>query len=161
MLRDAILQDLPAIVEIYNQTIPGRLVTADLEPVTVESRVPWFHAHNTQHRPLWVFEEAGKILAWVSFKDFYGRPAYRHTAEISIYIHEDFRNKGLGKFLLNYAIEQSPQLEIHTLLGFIFAHNQPSVKLFQRFGFKTWAHLPQIALLDNDLRDLLILGKKI
>jgi phosphinothricin acetyltransferase len=161
MLRNATIQDLPQIVGIYNQTIPGRLVTADLEPVPVESRISWFHTHNTQHRPLWVFEEAGQIQAWVSFKDFYGRPAYRYTAEISIYIHEEFRNKGLGKYLLNYAIEKCPDLEINTLLGFIFAHNEPSIKLFKKFDFQIWAHLPKIALLDNDLRDLLILGKKV
>ena len=38
-LRDATEADLPAIVEIYNATIAGRMVTADTSPVTVESRV--------------------------------------------------------------------------------------------------------------------------
>ncbi|RYD80454.1 MAG: N-acetyltransferase family protein [Sphingobacteriales bacterium] len=161
MLRHAFLADLPRIVEIYNQTIPGRLVTADLEPVTVESRVSWFQSHNPEKRPLWVWEVDGNITAWMSFRDFYGRPAYRHTAEISIYIHEDFRSQGLGKQLLAYALEQCPKLEIKTLLGFIFGHNIPSIKLFQNFGFEEYAHLPEVALLDDDWRDLIILGKKI
>ena len=42
-LRNATEHDLPAIVAIYNATIPSRMVTADLDPVTVEaygSRVP-------------------------------------------------------------------------------------------------------------------------
>jgi len=46
--RAATEADLPAIVEIYNSTIPGRMVTADLEPVTVESRRAWFQAHQCQ-----------------------------------------------------------------------------------------------------------------
>jgi L-amino acid N-acyltransferase YncA len=45
--REATRADLPSIVEIYNATIPSRMVTADLEPVSVESRVHWFE----QHRP--------------------------------------------------------------------------------------------------------------
>ncbi|MDB5833890.1 MAG: phosphinothricin acetyltransferase, partial [Caballeronia sp.] len=52
--RDATLDDLPGIVAIYNSTVPSRLVTADLEPVSVESRLAWFHAHGPKARPLWV-----------------------------------------------------------------------------------------------------------
>jgi L-amino acid N-acyltransferase YncA len=44
--RDATLDDLPAIVAIYNSTVPSRQVTADLEPVSVESRLPWFQARD-------------------------------------------------------------------------------------------------------------------
>src|SRR5687768_16829961 len=130
MLRHATLQDLPDIVEIYNQTIPGRIVTADLEPITVESRISWFHSHNKSTRPLFVWLEDETVIAWLSFKDFYGRPAYRHTAEIAIYIHENHRGNGLGKILLQEALNQCTELQIHTLLGFIFAHNEPSIKLF-------------------------------
>lgn len=53
-LRDAVEADLPAIVAIYNATIAGRVVTADLEPVSIESRLAWFRAHNPERRPLWV-----------------------------------------------------------------------------------------------------------
>ena len=161
MLRHASLEDLPAIVEVYNQVIPGRMVTADLEPVTVESRLAWFHSHNSTTRPLYVWAENNEVIGWLSFRDFYGRPAYRHTAEIAIYIHENYRGKGLGKTLLQEAVTQAPALQIHTLLGFIFAHNLPSIKLFQKFDFQTWAHLPEVAVLDNDLRDLVILGRKL
>ena len=77
--RDATLDDLPAIVAIYNSTVPSRQVTADLEPVSVESRLGWFQAHGPEKRPLWVVEGEGRVIAWLSFSDFYGRPAYsRH-----------------------------------------------------------------------------------
>ena len=55
-LRDATQADLPAIVAIYNQTIPGRMVTADLDPVSVEQRKAWFAAHSPDKHPLWVAE---------------------------------------------------------------------------------------------------------
>ena len=160
-IRDAEITDLPIIVDIYNSTIAGRMVTADLEPVPVESRTHWFHEHSPSFRPLWVVESQGTICGWVSFQSFYGRPAYNGTAEISIYIHQDFRGKKLGKFLIQKAIDACPALEIKTLLGFIFGHNEPSIKLFNSFGFEKWAHLPKIAELDGIERDLLILGRRI
>jgi len=160
-IRDADLKDMTTIIDIYNSTIPGRMVTADLEPVSVESRMPWFNDHSPDLRPLWVVETNGEICAWVSFQSFYGRPAYNGTAEVSIYIHHNFRGKKLGKFLIQKAIDACPNRGIKTLLGFIFGHNQPSINLFTSFGFETWAHLPNVAELDGIERDLLILGKRV
>ncbi|WP_251551847.1 GNAT family N-acetyltransferase [Neobacillus muris] len=161
IIRDANLDDLPAIVEIYNSTIPSRMVTADVEPVTVETRIPWFNDHSPDVRPLWVVEDEGQICAWLSFQSFYGRPAYQHTAEISIYIHEQFRGKKLGRFLMEKAEIACAKLNIKTILGFIFAHNEPSIRLFTKFGFEKWAHLPRVAELDGVERDLIIMGKRI
>jgi len=159
--KDASIEDLPIIVDIYNATVPGRMVTADTEPVSVNDRLDWFNEHNPSKRPLWVVECGGEICGWVSLQSFYGRPAYDATAEISIYIHEDFREKGLGKKILNKVIEECPKFEIDTLLGFIFGHNKPSLGLFSSFGFEKWAHLPEVATLDGMKRDLMILGKKV
>jgi len=160
--RDATPDDLPAIVAIYNSTVPSRLVTADLEPVSVESRRAWFDAHGPAQRPLWVVEDdAGRVIAWLSFSDFYGRPAYRHTSEVSIYLHEAARGKGLGAQLLAAALDAAPRLDLHTVLGFVFGHNAPSLRLFQRFGFEAWGTLPRVAVLDGVERDLVILGKRL
>ena len=159
--RDATLEDLPGIVAIYNSTVPSRLVTADLEPVTVESRLAWFHAHGPRARPLWVVEENGTVLAWLSFSDFYGRPAYLRSAEVSIYLAESARGKGLGKQLLQAALERAPALGIDTVLGFIFGHNEPSLRLFRGFEFQTWGTLPRVAVLDGVERDLVILGRRL
>ena len=82
--RIARFDDLPAIVEIYNSTVPSREVTADTEPISVESRHAWFAEHTPERRPLWVAEEEGRILGWLSYSNFYGRPAYSGTAELSI-----------------------------------------------------------------------------
>ena len=159
--RDATLDDLPAIVAIYNSTVPSRLVTADLEPVSVDSRRGWFAAHGPAKRPLWVVEdEAGRVIAWLSFSDFYGRPAYRHTSEVSIYLHEAARGRGLGRQLLAAALAAAPGLDIHTVLGFVFGHNVPSMRLFRSFGFDAWGTLPRVAVLDGVERDLVILGKR-
>ena len=101
------------------------------------------------------------ILGWLSFQSFYGRPAYQATAEISIYVAPAYQRQRVAHKLLTQAIANSPNLGLKTLLGFIFAHNQPSVQLFERFGFQPWGYLPQVANLDAIERDLLIMGRKI
>ncbi|MDE3144184.1 MAG: N-acetyltransferase [Bacteroidota bacterium] len=160
--RNATQNDLTKIVEIYNSTIASRMVTADTEPVSVSSKQKWFDEHSADKRPLWVIEDAAnKIIGWVSFQSFYGRPAYDATAEISIYLDTEQRGKGLGKGILQYCIDHAPKFGIKTLLGFIFSHNEPSLKLFRHFGFEDWATLPNIAVLDGIERGLKILGKRI
>ena len=160
-IRDAKIEDLPAIIAIYNAAIPGRMATADLDPVSVDSRRGWFHEHSPGSRPLWVLEDDRAIRAWLSFQSFYGRPAYRATAELSVYVAADAQRHGCGRALVAEAIKSAPAFELRTFLGFIFGHNAPSLALFRSFGFETWAHLPRVAELDGIERDLLILGKRL
>jgi L-amino acid N-acyltransferase YncA len=157
-IRHAHEADLPAIVAIYNAAIPSRQATADLEPVSVQSRWAWFQGRSPSQRPIWVIEVEDIVVGWLSFKSFYGRPAYDSTAEISIYLSPSVQGCGFGSQLLAQAIRESPNLQIKTLLGFIFAHNQPSLKLFAKFGFQKWGYLPQVAELDGVERDLIIMG---
>ncbi|WP_232243273.1 GNAT family N-acetyltransferase [Paenibacillus sp. GSMTC-2017] len=153
---------LEHIVSIYNSTIASRMVTADLEPITVESRRAWFDAHSPERHPIWVvLMDNGEVGAWLSFQSFYGRPAYQATAEISIYIAEKYRSQGLGSLLIEKAIAESPRLGLTTLLGFVFGHNEPSLALLRKFGFEQWALLPKVAVLDGIERDLVISGRRV
>ncbi|MDJ0688125.1 MAG: GNAT family N-acetyltransferase [Xenococcaceae cyanobacterium MO_188.B32] len=161
MIRKAKETDLPTIVEIYNSTIPDRLATADLNPVSVESRLSWFRDRDWSTRPLWVFEMDNNVAGWLGFQSFYGRPAYRQTAEVSIYVASAYRRQGIGNKLLQQAILQSSELKINTLLGFIFAHNQPSLELFKQHQFSQWGYLPQVADMDGIKRDLVIVGRRL
>ncbi len=160
MIRLAAEADLPAIVAIYNAAIPGRLVTADTEPVTVESRRPWFAAHGPRRHPLWVLETAGTVVGWLGLEAFYGRPAYHATAEVSVYVAPDRRRRGVGRALLAHALGAAPGLGLRTLLAFVFAHNAPSLTLFAAHGFAEWGRLPRVAELDGVERDLAILGRR-
>ena len=160
-IRDAAEADLPAIVEIYNASIPGRTATADTEPVSVESRRPWFHGHTPTARPVWVAESDGTVVVWLSFQSFYGRPAYRATAEISVYVVPTHQGRGVGKRLLSEAVRRGRDFGLKTLLGFIFVHNEPSLHLFEKLGFARWGCLPRVAELDGVERDLVIVGLRI
>ena len=158
-IRDATLSDLAAMVAIYNSTIPSRMVTADTTAVSVESRQKWFQEHTPERRPLWVAEENGEVAGWLSYSSFYGRPAYEGTCELSVYISDKHRRRGLGRELVNRAIAHAPAIGVTTLLGFIFGHNEASLRLFESLGFERWGNLPRVAVLDGVERDLVIVGR--
>lgn len=160
-IRLAVPDDLPAVVAIYNKTIPGRMATAQLEPVTVDERRPWFAAHTPDRRPMWVAEGNDGVVAWVGLSDFHERAAYAATAQISIYVDETARGQGMGGRLLDHAIAASASVGVTSLIGLVFAHNAPSLVLFEGRGFARWSHMPQVAELDGVLRDLVHLGRHV
>ena len=156
---NATLDDLPFIVEVYNSTIASRMVTADTAPVTIQSKLDWFYQHNPQNRPLWLIKYQNQACGWVSLSSFYGRPAYHKTVEISLYVHQDFRGKGIGQFMVT-AIEQfARKVGIEAILSYVFGHNLPSIKLFTKLQYQQWGLFPSVAELDSVPRDLVILGK--
>ena len=160
-IRTATAGDLPAVVAIYNASIPGRLATADTEPVTVADRQEWFAGFNREARPLWVYESDGNILGWLGFRSFYGRPAYRRTVKSAVYVAPDHQREGIARRLLHHALEECPRLGIANVLAFVFAHNMPSVTLFEAHGFGRWGFLPKVCEMDGREHDVLILGKRI
>lgn len=160
LFKIAQVDDLPRIVEIYNQSIPGRLATADLEPVTVEERTEWFLEHRN-NRPIWIIMDKNQVIGWISLSDFYGREAYQSTAEVSIYLAETAHGKGIGSKSLKFTEEQASSLGINRLIAFIFAHNEASKHIFSKAGFELWGEMPEVANMDGQLRSLDIFGKKI
>lgn len=157
----ATIEDLPVIVDIYNSTIAGGMITSDLDSISVESRVDWFSAHTVERRPLWVARAENNTLGWISLSDFYGRPAYNRTVEISVYVHPNHKRKHVGTELLQHALVHAPQCGIDTLVAFIFAANHSSLQLFQKFGFIQWGKLPEVAETRTQVHDVIVLGCKL
>ncbi|MCZ6672108.1 MAG: GNAT family N-acetyltransferase [Verrucomicrobia bacterium] len=160
-IRPASENDLSQIVDIYNASIPGRKATADTEQVSVTDRLEWFRNHDPDRRPVWVLEHRGRIAAWISLQSFYGRPAYHETAEVSVYVAPEYNGQGFGTLLLQRVIESCPSLGVTTLLGFVFAHNEPCLRMNKKLGFERWGLLPQVADFDGQKVDLVIDGLKI
>lgn len=160
-IRPARVDDLRSVVAVYNASIPGRRATADLDPVAVEARRPWFESHDAR-RPLWVAEAGGDparaVAGWLSLEDFYGRAAYHRTAEVSVYVAPEHQGAGVGRALLGHAVEHAPALGLSNLVGYVFGHNDASLALFARLGFVRWGELPAVAELDGRLADLVIVG---
>lgn len=157
-IRDARVSDLPAIIKIYNAAIMTRISTAQLEPVTLTARRNWLKEHSSDRHPFWVLEVEGHVAGWLTLKPFLPRAAYRNTAEVSVYVDEKFRRRGIGRALLAEAIARAPSLQITAMVALIFTHNQSSLRLFEQLGFEKWGHLPRVARLDEIERDLTIMG---
>jgi L-amino acid N-acyltransferase YncA len=159
LVRDATDGDLPAIIDIYNAAIATRTATAQLELVTVKAGRAWLSEHSGNGYPFWVADMNERVTGWLSCKPFLPRCAYRGTVELSVYVDQNFRRHGVARKLLKQAITRAPALGITAMIGLIFAHNEPSLRLFERLGFVRWGLLPQIARVDGVKRDLVIFGR--
>jgi L-amino acid N-acyltransferase YncA len=168
-IRLAAIDDLPRIVEIYNQSIAGKQATADLQPVSVADRQAWFDAH-TGNRPLVVAQTSsetssqtslGEIVGWGSLSDLYARPAYHISTEISIYVADEAKGQGVGKALVNYLIEVAPSCGVQQVVALIFAHNTPSLAMFGKLGFEPWGKFKQVCDMNGFIADVVILGKSV
>jgi L-amino acid N-acyltransferase YncA len=144
-IRIAELDDLPAIVEIYNQAVPSFRSTARLTPVTVSERKNWFHEHNPQKHPIFVAELDEGVIGWCSLSNYRpGRPALRFTAELSYYVDTDHQRRGIGSELVNHALAVSPTLDIKNIVAVLIDRNEVSRKLLEKFGFQKWGYLPRV-----------------
>lgn len=132
-IRAANEKDLSQIVDIYNQAVLLRRSTADLTPVTVDSRRQWFYDHAPDTFPIWVAEDNDVILRWCSLSAY--RPvriALRHTAEISYYVHQAHRRKGNRSALIQHAVDRCPSLQIKNLFTLLLDVNLTSASEFWR-----------------------------
>ena len=168
-IRLAAIDDLPRIVEIYNQSIAGKQATADLQPVSVADRQAWFDTH-TGNRPLVVAQtrsetssqtSLGEIVGWGSLSDLYARPAYHISTEISIYVAQEAKGQGVGKALVSYLIEVAPSCGVQQIVALIFAHNTPSLAMFGKLGFEPWGKFKQVCDMQGFIADVVILGKSV
>lgn len=146
IIRRANIHDLKAIVEIYNQAILTGKSTADLTPVTPNSRVEWFNQHTPDRYPIFIAETENIVAGWISLSPYRsGREALRFTAEVSFYIHTDYQRKGIGTKLLDLIIAEIPKIGIKTIFAIILEHNYPSINLVEKFKFEKWGFLPKVA----------------
>jgi phosphinothricin acetyltransferase len=150
--------DLPSIVRIYNQSIPERNATCDMEPARLEDRISWFHAHDTSY-PLWVAEVEGQIAGWACISAYSDRLGYRYSVENSVYVEHSHRSRGLGTLMLAKTVEETSALGYHAIIARVFSHNPASVALHRRFGFEEMGCLREIASMDGIFRDVLFLVK--
>lgn len=157
-IRNATEADLPSIINIYNAAIATRIATAQLEPVAIDDCRDWLR-HPPDQYPFWVAEIDGEVRGWLSFKSFLPRCAYRGTVELSVYVDEKFRRRGIARKLLQEAIRRAPALGVTAMVGLIFGHNEASLALFERLGFRRWGFLPAVAQVEGIERNLAIVGR--
>lgn len=134
-LRKAALKDLPAITDIYNQAILTTTATFDTNIKTPEEQKAWFAKHGVKY-PILVALEGGEIVGWASMSPWSDRCAYADTAEISLYVREDWRGKGVGRKLSGALLKAAREGGLHTAIARIAEGNDVSIHLAESLGFK-------------------------
>jgi len=128
--------DLSAMAAIYNQAVLSTTGTFDTKPRSVAQMKSWFEAHGNTY-PVIVARRDNAVAGWASLSAWSERLAYRKSAEVSFYVHERFRGKGIGKALLATLIEASRQKGFYVLLSRVTSENEPSLHLHQAAGFRS------------------------
>lgn len=134
-MRDARLEDLDAIFEIYNDEVLNGIATFDTEPRVVGRDDGWLTDRDTGRHPAVVATVADRVAGWASLNPWSTRGGYARTVEGSIYVHAEHRGSGVGSLLLSSLIERARDAELGVILARITEANVPSVRLFEAFGF--------------------------
>jgi phosphinothricin acetyltransferase len=135
--------DAESIAEIYNYYVENTSFTGDETPFSAE------HMKNrindiSRNYPWLVLEDNSEILGYVYVNQWRFRSAYRHSAELSVYIRNGVRTKGLGSMLFTYLLEDLKKRNVHTVISAIVLPNKASISLHEKFGFKKVAHFTEV-----------------
>ncbi len=162
IIRIANIKDLKDIVDIYNQSIISGNKTGHTRTFDVGQRVDWFNAHSTDRYPILVAAVDHEIRGYLSLSAYReGREAFASTAEISFYVDNNYQGENIGSQLLQQAINLCPELKIKNLVAMLIEGNQVSIGLLEKFGFKKWGHLPDIAEFNENVTGHLYYGLRI
>ena len=157
-IRKAVLADVPAITAIYNEAILTTAATFDTEPKTVIDRKKWFKAHGPRN-PVIVAEIDGNVIGWASLSELSTRCAYADTVELSLYIKETFRNRGIGKLLMQAVLGEGKKAGLHTVISRITGGNDVSINLHHQFDFKDIGVMKEVGNKFGTLLDVYMLQK--
>ena len=161
-IRLARQEDLPQINKIYNQAVRQRFCTAHLEEVSLKDREQWFAAHSSSAFPVFVAVLEAQVVGWASLGPYReDRQALAHGGEVSYYVDEKNRGRGIGNSLLTHAIRQAPAYMFSVLVAILLDKNPASIGLLQKFGFKEWGRMPGIAIIDDQEADHLFYGLRL
>jgi L-amino acid N-acyltransferase YncA len=157
-IRPATLDDLAAITDIYNQAIVTTSATFDTEPKTLEEQKVWFSRHGSRY-PVFVAQQGNRIVGWASLSLWSDRCAYAETAEISLYIKEEYRGQGIGRKLSKAIIRAGQDAGLHTLIARIAEGNGASIHIAESFGFEHIGVMREVGRKFDKLLDVYLMQK--
>jgi L-amino acid N-acyltransferase len=157
-IRPATEKDIPVITAIYNDAILNTTATFDTEAKSHEQRLEWFRAHDEKH-PVIVGEINNTVVAWASLSKWSDRCAYDSTAEVSVYVQQDYRDQGIGKRLLEVLTLEGEERGLHTLISRITEGNEKSIYLHERLGFEHIGVMKEVGKKFGNYLDVHLLQK--
>ncbi|HCV53480.1 N-acetyltransferase family protein [Exiguobacterium sp. FSL W8-0210] len=154
-VRQMTADDYEEVVRIYEQGIKTENATFRTEALPYEE----WTGHHHEHSRL-VAIEGEQLLGWVALSPFSSIPAYAGVAEISLYIAEEARGKGVGTRLMEDVIKASEAAGIWTLQSQVFPENHASLRLHERFNFREVGRRERIGRLGGRWRDTVLLERR-
>ena len=143
-IRDAVDEDVPGILAIYNDVIATSTAVYREDPATLEDRRQWFEARREQSYPILVASDGSGILGFASYGDFRSWPGYRFSVEHSVHVRADQRGRGVGTLLMGALIQRAIDQGKHVMVGGVDADNEPSLRFHERLGFARAARLREV-----------------
>lgn len=156
-LRAATVDDLPAILDIYNDVILTTTAVYSEVPHTLDMRLAWFNERQSAGFPVIVAERDGVIAGFGTYGHFRVWPCYRYTVEHSVYVHKDFRGRGISKILLTEIISRAKAAGMHALIAGVDSENNVSLQLHLKFGFEQVARFKEVGFKFGRWLDLVFL----
>lgn len=154
-IRMAERKDMPALLDIYNYEVEKGYATFDLNPKTMEERMNWFEEHNVGNHPLIVAEEDGVAVGYASLSPYRVKEAYAATVELSLYIHRDYRRRGIAGMLAEEILAMAKaRQDIHTVISVITGGNAASVHLHEKLGFTHCGTIREVGVKFGRLLDI-------
>lgn len=142
-IRLATVTDAEDINGIQNYYVLHSTATFLTEPLTLEHRLAWLEGRTPAH-PVIVVQADGAVVGWGALEIFRGRPAYRHTTELSVYVHHERHRLGIGRAILAELIKRAGALGHHTLVGGCCSETVAAIALLEASGFTRVAHFREV-----------------
>lgn len=161
IIRAANRTDVPQMREIFNQVLRNSNSIYREHEVTLEERYNWFDEKVTQGFPIFGAYEEEQLLGYAGYGSWRSAQGYRKTVELTIYVGESHRGKGIGSQLMERLINQAKSDGMHVMIGAIDSANQSSIVFHKRFGFIETARMPQVALKHDQWLDLIFMQKQL
>ncbi|MET4222637.1 L-amino acid N-acyltransferase YncA [Bradyrhizobium sp. LB14.3] len=150
-IRRAKYSDAEDIAKIYNQAMaPGIFAVSRVSPDSRAERLDWLRDHKDPY-PAFVYEhESEKIIAWCSLNTLSMRPEYTELSEVSYYVDEQHRRRGIGRLMLAHLTDAAKTFGVRALLGRTLERNVGATKNFESFGFTRVVMLRELSLIRGE-----------
>ncbi|KAI0375749.1 GCN5-related N-acetyltransferase [Pilatotrama ljubarskyi] len=160
-IRDVVAEDLPAILDIYNDQILHGTATFHTVPQPLSERAEWLVRLRGESYPCIVAEVmddsdadasdghsrgSWRTVGWCNLWHYNVRPAYAGSAELSLYIHKDFRGKGIGEKLLQAMLVEAQKQgdRFHTIIAGVTTENTRTMNFWRKQGFELRGTLREV-----------------
>lgn len=162
LIRKACDSDIKELLDIYNYEVENGVATLDIQPKNMEQWTCWYKAHNINNHPLIVAQADDAIAGYASLSPYREKEAYKSTVELSVYVHNEYRQQGVATMLMDNILKLAAEDErTHMVVSVITSGNEASCKLHQKFGFEFCGTIKEVGekfgrLLDIDNYQLIL-----